>query len=281
MVRSLHALAVAALACATIIGVYFRIADISAKTFFSDESFSALRITGHTERQLDRLPDDSVRPLSELRALQTPDARTSVGGTLSSIGTEEPQRGPLYYALATLWLPVCGTTIAGLRSLAVIIGLLTIAAALPCGRVIFGNWSGGLVLAAAIAVSPFHYAYARQTREYGLLALVVLASATALVWALGRERSVFRWTIFAASAAAGMLTSPLFSLVLVSFVLYVIIEAAERRSQHIITPLPQASPQHLRPQHRGMRSSRAHRRKSRARRNGATSHFRSSSTSKS
>ena len=212
-------IAYSVLILSVLLGTFVRIHDISSRTLFSDESFSILRITSHTEADLRKLVDDRVHPVATIAAFQRIDAKTSPAATLASIGTEEPQRGPLYYGAANLWLAVGGTSIAGFRSLAVIFGILAIGAAYLFGLIAFRDRLGGAILASLVALSPFHIAYAEQVREYGLFTLAIFSSAAALLAAMrGHGRGL--WVVFAAACGLGLLATPLFALVVVSYIGY-------------------------------------------------------------
>ena len=212
-------------------GLFVRVVGVSHKTFFQDEAYSALRITGHTEADYLKLRNGKVRPVGELAAFQQLDSMSSLSSTLKSIATEEPQRGPIFYSLATIWVEFFGTSIGSFRAVAVIVGLLVIGASYVFGRLLFGPGLGSLVFTALVGVSPFHVLYSQQAREYGMLTLAILLSASALVYAESRP-NLRRFVLFGTSLVFGLFTSPFFALPIISYAAFLLIRNARTITRH-------------------------------------------------
>jgi mannosyltransferase len=111
-------------------------------------------------------------------------------GPLSAILPQLPRHTavPLDYLILHVWI-LLGRQDAWVRLPAVIFGTLALPLAYQWGRTLFGR-SGGLLLMALLAVSPFHVRYSQETRPYALVVLGVFLASYAL-WqfrATGRRR---------------------------------------------------------------------------------------------
>ncbi len=95
---------------------------------------------------------------------------------------------PGYYLALKGWSALAGTTEFGLRSLAALQGVLTVAVALRLGRRLFGPLAGVLA-GLLVALSPFAVYYSQETRMYAQLGLLSAASMALLVEWLRRLTS--------------------------------------------------------------------------------------------
>ncbi len=102
---------------------------------------------------------------------------TAIPGVLRQDGSP-----PLYYLILHVWMGVVGHSEAATHLLSVLIGLLTVPAALWAGRSVFGVRCGWLCAALA-ATDPFLTSYAQETRMYELVALLSLLASVAFVHA--------------------------------------------------------------------------------------------------
>lgn len=171
---------------------------------------TAVRVSGHTLTDFRRLFDDRIHPFAEVDAFQVRDPRSGPGSVISALAAEEPQHPPLFYVLDHFALDAFGSSVAAYRSVSVAAGLLSILFAFALGRIAFGSTTGGLVLAALVAVSPFHVQLSRQAREYELFSNLTLASSALVLWAAARP-SFLRWAAYAVGIALGLYTDPLFA----------------------------------------------------------------------
>ncbi len=191
------------------LGIFARFDSLDHKILWFDESFSLLRISGHSQNAMYALFDGRVHRSDELLALQHVAPERGLGATLQSLH-EEPQRGPLYYLPARLWIGLSGNATAAVRGLSVLLGIAGIAIAFLLGRRLTASREGGLVLAALVALSPIEIRFSQQVREYILVADLTLLSAWLLLRAL--ERPVWqRWLVFGLCALAGLFTNPTFA----------------------------------------------------------------------
>ena len=195
------------------LGLFARFDSLGHKILWFDESFSLLRISGHSQNAMYALFDGKVHRSDELLALQHVTPGRGLGATLQSLH-EEPQRGPLYYLLARLWIGISGNNTAAVRGLSVLLGIAGIVIAFLLGRRLTASREGGYVLAALVALSPIEIRFSQQVREYILVADLMLLSAWLLLRAC--ERPVWqRWLACGLCALAGLYTNPTFAFLMV------------------------------------------------------------------
>lgn len=213
---------------AIVAGSAARFWDLETRTFWVDEAFSALRISGHTYADVTALFDGHVHEAAQVASMQ--ETPQGLGATISSILNEEPQRGLVYYVAAALWSDVFGTTVAAERAFSAVLGTLGIGLALLLGWRATRSALGGLVLAALVALSPFQVAYSQQAREYVLFADCILLAAWLLLGAL-EAPSGLRWAAFGLASILGLYVEPLFVFVLLAAAVVVAFERPFERAK--------------------------------------------------
>ncbi len=193
---------------AALAGVFARFERLDYKIFWPDETYSMLRITGHTEEDISARIDRRVHSVEDLRTLDRLDPKLGFRATMLSM-REEPQRGPLFYLAARSWATAFGDGVADMREFTAIFGAVGIVLAYLLGRRLTQSVLGGAVSAALVAVSPILLHLSRQVREYVCLADATLAAALLLLACLERP-TAWRWAIYAAGSIAGFFISPIF-----------------------------------------------------------------------
>jgi mannosyltransferase len=108
---------------------------------------------------------------------------------------------PLYNLLLHGWLALFRCDLAA-RWLSVLLGVLSIYFGWLLGRRIGGD-AVGLWTALILAVSPLHIWYSQEARAYALLLLLATIALWALLRALESD-SLWDWTLYTITAAAGM-----------------------------------------------------------------------------
>jgi mannosyltransferase len=111
---------------------------------------------------------------------------------------------PLYYYLLHFWLRAFGTSEAGVRSLSLLFGVLSLPLFYLLARRLFDERTGW-VAAGLAALSPLHLWYAQETRMYTLLVALTLASSYLLWLALTEARPAARRWLWAGWAVATVL----------------------------------------------------------------------------
>lgn len=124
---------------------------------------------------------------------------------------------PLYYVLLHYWLLFFGTAEAAVRSLSAAAGTASLVALYAVGRQLF-NPVTGLLAAAVMAVSPFHFWLSQETRAFALLSLFSLLTLYALLRALASEVRGW-WLAYSVLALATIYLHLFGFLVLGAFVL--------------------------------------------------------------
>jgi uncharacterized membrane protein len=194
-------------------GIFARVDSLDHKLLWQDEAYSLLRISGHTNKDVDALFDGRMHRASEMFALQRITPERGLRALLRSIASEEPQRGPLYFVLARWWIGIFGNGTAHVRGLSAVLGLFGIGLAFAFGRRAAGSLEGGAFAAALYALAPLQIRLAQQVREYVLVSDLTLLSAFVLLGAV-RRPSWRAWLAFAACAIAGLYANLEFAFVL-------------------------------------------------------------------
>jgi len=227
-IRALRA-ACAVAAIAVLIGAFARADALERKVVWVDETFSLLRISGHSQEAFFALFDGRTHAPAELLALEHVDSARPLAATLASL-REEPQRGPLYYVLARGWIAAFGERVAAMRSFSVILGIAGIAIAFFLGRRMSGGVSGGAVLAALVALSPIQIRFSQQIREYVLVADLTLLAAFLLLRALDRPTPL-RWSVYALTLVLCVLTNPTLAALACAYGVVALVSAYRTRSR--------------------------------------------------
>ncbi|MBD2059722.1 glycosyltransferase family 39 protein [Oculatella sp. FACHB-28] len=210
------------IAIVLVLGIFFRFVNLDRKVYWHDETLTSLRIFGHTETELvQKAFDGEIITAEQLQQFQQPSSEKDLGDTLTALAgnAEHP---PLYYLMARLWASWFGSSVAAMRSLTAVIGVL----ALPCAYwlclELFGSAQVGLIAMAVIAISPFHVLYSQEAREYSLWTVTILLSSAALLKAIRLGKAV-NWGLYAITIALGLYAHLLAVLVSVSHGIYVLL----------------------------------------------------------
>ena len=204
-----------------VLGVFFRFVNLDRKVYWIDETYTSLRISGHTETEfIQQVFDGHVVNLKELQKYQQPNPEKGLVSTINSLAVESPQHPPLYYVMARFWGQWLGNSPAAIRSLSAIISLLVFPCVYWLCLELFGSLTGWIAIA-LIAVSPFHILYAQEAREYSLWTVTIALSSAALLHAI-RLKSIRSWVIYAATVALGLYTFIFSIFVIIGHAVYVI-----------------------------------------------------------
>jgi len=219
-----------------ILGIIFRVVNLDKKVYWTDEALTSLRASGHTRTEFVReVFTGAVVSPDTIQRYQRPESRQGWAGTPEAL-MGNAEHTPLYFLLTRFWMNWFGGSVASVRSLSVLFGLL----ALPCtvwlGRELFlphiASSSSASDLAASIpwilvglfAVTPLHVLYAQVARPYSLWTLCILASGALLLRAV-RLNTRPSWLLYALSLAVGLYTQLLFGLVAIAHFLYIALTA--------------------------------------------------------
>jgi len=98
---------------------------------------------------------------------------------------------PLSYILLHFWVGLFGTTEIAVRSLSVLMGLLTIPAIYALGRALYDSSEVGALASLLLAVSYFHIRYSQETRAYSLMVLLAILSMFWYLQLLAKGRAKY------------------------------------------------------------------------------------------
>ncbi len=189
-----------------------------------DEVFTLVRVFGHPAELWETLFSGRLLTPDEILVFQWPNPAKSWGDTLQALA-EHPEHAPLYYLLGrvTAMLPLDPVT--ALRGTSAVFGCLLPIGAFWLMRELFGRGPVPWVAAAFVAISPLHFLYAQEARQYALWTLLVLTSSAALQHALDRNRPR-DWWLYGLMTTLGLYSHLLFALMLPVHAAYLWLGAA-------------------------------------------------------
>ncbi|MEL6472030.1 MAG: glycosyltransferase family 39 protein [Cyanobacteria bacterium J06623_4] len=203
------------------LGCIFRLSNLSGKIFWHDEAYTGLYATGHSKTEADNfLFDGQVKTASDILQLQTASPERGPRETLRQLAAYDSQHPPLYYLLVRLVLYVQPDTVIASRLVAAIAGIFLILGTYWLSVELFGSTLTAQLSAALVAVSPFHYLYAQEAREYSLWALTLILASAACLRAI-RQNTYRSWLTYSLMLAASLYSFVLTLLVIASHGLYV------------------------------------------------------------
>lgn len=180
--RSLH---LALLLLWMVVGAGLRFANLESKPPWTDEFSTMVFSLGNSFRVV---PLDQVISLGQLLEPLRPRPEAGVADVIRHLMTESTHP-PVYFVLAHPWMKGFPTeaglvNLWGARSLAALLGVLSIPAVFGLGWLAFGSRQVGQLAAAVMAVSPYGIFLSQEARHYTLAILAVIASLACLVQSL-------------------------------------------------------------------------------------------------
>lgn len=221
-----------------VIGIFFRLFNIDKKLYWMDETYTSLRISGHTEAELiqEFYGGNTIISIQNLHKFRYPNPEKSLGDTIKSLALEDPQHPPLYYVMTRLWVQWFGNSVTVTRSLSACFSLLLFPCIYWLCRELFNSSLVGWIAIALTAISPFHVLYAQEARPYSLWTVMIVLSSTALLRAR-RLKTNSSWGIYAVTVALGLYTSLFSGLVTVAHAIYILVIESFRFSKTVIAYL--------------------------------------------
>ena len=206
------------------LGIFIRFINIEGKVYWHDETYTALFSTGHSRNEaIDLIFSNELLSAADLQTLQQVDPERGVPELLQRLVEEDPQHPPLYYLVARWLMGVWDNAVLGSRLAAILFGVLLIPATYWFGLELSGTHLLGLMGAAIIATSPFHYLYAQEAREYSLWALTTVLSSAALLRSL-RRPTLQSWLMYGLTLVASLYGCLLSILVIGSHCVYGVLQ---------------------------------------------------------
>jgi uncharacterized membrane protein len=219
-----HRVVIGAVAVLVVLCVAARFVHLERHWYFHDEATTSLYLSGHTWSDFERKAAARTLRVADLRRYQQVGSSGSAIAAIRNEARGNPQHPPLFYAVARVWAAVAGSSIASLRALAALFGLL----ALPCvfwlGRELFESSLPAWIAVGLTAISPFQILYSQEAREYTLWAATTALACAALLYAL-RIGTRAAWAVYVLGLVLALYTFPLSSFVFAAQVAYVAIRA--------------------------------------------------------
>lgn len=204
-----------------VLSVFFRCTHLDYKVYWRDEAFTSLRISGFTVADvLQQLFDGHEISKAALQVYQQLHPSKNWMDTVQSLVAEDSQHPPLYYLLARGWVQCFGSSVAAIRSLSALLGVLVLPSLYWLCLELFESALVSELAIALVAVSPFHVLFAQEAREFALWTVTTLLSSALLLRAM-RLRRPFWWQLYAIAVGLGLYAFPLSVLVLLGHGLYV------------------------------------------------------------
>lgn len=211
------------LAMALCLGVYFRCINLDLKPYWHDEIFTSLRVAGYTTESVQQdLFQGQVISLEDLFRYQRLSPHQSAIATIQSLAKEEPQHPPLYFLLMRVWAQWFGSSITAMRSLSVVIALLSIPLVYWLGLELFTVPLVGWMASALFAISPISIRFAQEARPYSLWVAIVLLSCIAILRAI-RHGTKLNWGFYALTVAAGLYSHLFSTLIFLGHGIYILV----------------------------------------------------------
>ena len=216
------------------LGIFFRCTHLDQKVYWRDEAFTSLRVSGFTVADVrQQLFDGHEIGKADLQIYQQLNATKSWLDTVQSLVVEDSQHPPLYYLLARGWMQYFGSSVAAIRSLSALLGVLVLPSLYWLCLELFESALVSGVAIALVAVSPFHILFAQEAREFVLWTVTTLLSSATLLRAMRVQKQLW-WQLYAVVTGLGLYTLPLSGLVLLGHGLYVAVLEGWRLSKATI-----------------------------------------------
>ncbi|MGB7441095.1 MAG: glycosyltransferase family 39 protein [Coleofasciculaceae cyanobacterium] len=216
-----------------VLGILLRFVNLEKKFYWGDEIRTSLRTSGHTvEDVVQEIYDGRIIEIESLHKYQFPNSEKDLVDTIKVLMTR-PEHPPLYYLMARFWMQWFGDSVAVIRSLSALIGLM----AFPClywlCLELFESPQVGWMAVVIIAVSPLHILYAQEARQYSLWTVAILLSSAGLLRAI-RIKTKTGWATYAITLIIGLYSHLLFVLVAISQGVYVLARESGRMSTNVL-----------------------------------------------
>ena len=196
-------------------GVFLRFYHVDHKAFWDDEAVTWLHIQGMYEGEV-VTQAANFHSAEDLHAvLHPPTGLRPISAIIRPMSVEDPQHSPLYYLLAHVWITWFGDSVAAVRTLSVIFGVLAIPCMYWLCAELFGSAAAGWAGAALLATGPIEVLYSQEAREYSLWLLSMLVSSALFLRAM-RLGTMRAWGAYSLALAVGMYIFPLSALVAAS-----------------------------------------------------------------
>lgn len=223
-------------------GVFFRFYNLDKKVYWIDETNSSLRTLGYIRSEMvEQLFTGELLHVSDLRQFQQLDPNRGWGDSFQALSATA-EHTPLYFLVARAWIGIVGHSVAAMRAVAAMFSLLVFPALYWLCQELFKTDPDlamadrrqpqaelvGWIAMGLFAITPIHLVYAQEARPYSLLSLLTVTSSALLLRAL-RLPSRRSWLLYGLTLVLGLYSQLLFSLVLLTHAVYLLLTQPQRR----------------------------------------------------
>lgn len=148
-----------------IFGIFFRFVNLDGKTYWIDETFTSLQVSGYSQSEIKReIQDGHEIDINDIRKYQYPmpnSSKTPIN-VMEGLISFEPQHTPLYFISSRYWLQIFGNSITVIRSFSVLTSLLSLFLMYLISIELFQNKLIAYIATALLAISPFFVILAQR-----------------------------------------------------------------------------------------------------------------------
>ncbi|MEH2467342.1 glycosyltransferase family 39 protein [Nostoc sp.] len=216
------------------LGIFFRFINLDKKIYWGDETFTSLRLSGYTTKEVEsQLFDGRIVTIEDIQKYQRTNSQKKSTDTIKGLALEEPQLPPLYFLIARFWVKLFGNSIAVTRSISALISLLIFPCTYWLCLELFGSSMVGWIAMAIMAISPFNILYAQEARPYSLWAVTIVLSSASFLRAL-RLKTKVSWLLYTITMTVGLYTYLLTILIAIGNGLYLLVIERLRFTKTVI-----------------------------------------------
>lgn len=213
-----------------ILGVFFRFYHLDRKVFWEDEIIGTIHMFGYTEAEIVTAAPHLTSAGQVRQYIEPPaNGRLGISATVRSLALEDPQHPPAYYVAERLWVRLFGSSVAAMRSLPALFGVLALPLVYLLARELFDSTETALLAVALVAVSPFFVLYAQEAREYSMWTAAVALDAWLFLRAI-RIATPAWWVAYAVCTGFSLYVYPLTGLVALGLCAYLFVRERGRPS---------------------------------------------------
>jgi uncharacterized membrane protein len=206
------------LAWALALGVFLvglRFFHIAEKPFWLDEAFTAFHLSGYQDAEVHAFVVGQLRSAAEMLQFQRLNDHHGWTDMVQHIAETAPELPPLYFLLLRGWSHLFGPSVAAMRSLSALFGVLLLPLVYGFCWVAFRDRRVGALAVVLIGLSPFHLLLSQEARPYTLWLVEMMVANIALIQAQrwGRPR---HWLLYTVTMVLAFYTHLLTMLMLVA-----------------------------------------------------------------
>ncbi len=212
-----------------VFGCFIRFDGLGSKVFWWDETHTGRAIAGSWRPEvIKEVFDGRVQTRDRILVHQFPREGRTAKNTVRMLASEDPRQTFLYFVLARAWVKTFGSSVAVLRAFSAVLGIISLPLVFLLGRELFGRSLEGWLAVGLIAVSPLHFVYAQEARQYMLWVDLVLLASWSLLVAMRRtqeqSRPAWLWyVLYTGAIGLALITHLLTVLVMAAHLLFVVV----------------------------------------------------------